>query len=82
MNSSEPAKVIASAFALSAFAVAIIAGLSAGNPTVRVLATALTAMVVCHFVGLAIGAVGQRVVTDHVQESKPSEPGAAAPPAS
>lgn len=82
MNSSEPAKVIASAFSLSAFAVAVIAGLSAGNSTVRVLGTALAAMMLCHVVGLAIGAVGQRVVKEHVEESKSIEPGAAAPPGS
>lgn len=73
MNRSETAKVIASAFALSAFAVAIIAGLSAGNSTVRILGTALVSMVVCHAAGLAIGAVGQRVVNEHLQEQKPGD---------
>ena len=68
MSSSEPAKVVASVFALSAFAVAIVAGLAAGNTAPRVLGTAVIAMIVCHLAGLCIGAVGQRVVSEHLSK--------------
>lgn len=70
MNSSEPAKVIASIFALAAFAVAIVAGLAAQNSAARVLGTAVAAMVVCHVVGLCIGAIGESVLTEHLSRDK------------
>lgn len=70
MSGSDPAKVIACVFALAAFAVAIIAGLSAGNGAARVLGSALAAMVVCHILGLVIGAIGQRIVTEHLQNAR------------
>jgi hypothetical protein len=59
-------RIVAVTFALSGFAVAIIAGLAAGNPASRVLGTAIIAMLVCNLVGIAIGAVAQRIVADHI----------------
>lgn len=70
MNSTEPSKVIASIFALAAFAVAIVAGLGAGNTPARVLATAVGAMIVCQVVGLCVGAVGERIVNEHIQSQR------------
>ncbi len=69
MSSSEPAKVIASVFALAAFAVAIIAGLAAQNTPARILGTALVGMFVCHVTGLCVGAIGERVVMDHLNKA-------------
>jgi uncharacterized protein involved in response to NO len=66
VSGSDPVKVIACVFALAAFAVAIIAGLSAGNSAARVLGSALAAMFICHIMGLVIGTIGHRVVTDHL----------------
>lgn len=66
MSNSEPAKVVASVFALAAFAVAIVAGLAAQNTPARVLGTALVAMLLCHITGLFVGAIAERVVTDHL----------------
>lgn len=60
------ARTIASALGLAAFAIAIMAGLAAGNAPARILATAIAGMVCCQALGLAIGAVGQRVVTEHL----------------
>ena len=80
MTNSELARVIASIFALAAFAVAVIAGLAADNSAARVLGIAVGAMVVCHFIGLWIGAIGQRVVAEHLSKVK-SAAEAKAPPA-
>lgn len=61
-----PAKVVSASFALGAFAIAIIAGLAAGNPTLVILIDALIALVVCNVVGLIIGAVMEHAVNEHV----------------
>lgn len=58
--------MIASVFALAAFAVAIIAGLAAQNTPARILGTALVGMFVCHLAGLCAGAIGERVVMEHL----------------
>lgn len=70
-------RVIAAAFALAAFASAVVAGLSVGNPPGRILTTALVSMIVCHAVGLAAGMIGERAVHDHVRAlaAKGSPPG-------
>lgn len=57
---------------MAAFAVAILAGLAAGNAPASILLRALIAMVACYPVGLMIGLVCQRVVTDHIQSQEPS----------
>jgi hypothetical protein len=74
------AKVMAGCFALAAFAVAILAGLAAGNAAVGVLKGAVIAMVVCYPVGLLAGLVCQRVLTAHVQAAKLSESAASSLP--
>jgi hypothetical protein len=70
VNTSEPAKVIASIFALAAFAVAIVAGLAAGNTSARVLTTAVVAMIVCQLIGQGVGAIGEWVVNEHVSSER------------
>jgi hypothetical protein len=85
VSGSDPAKVIACVFALAAFAVAIIAGLSAGNNAARVLGSALAAMLICHIMGLVIGAIGHLVVTEHLssiptQSEETTTPGAGGAP--
>lgn len=63
-----PGKVVAGSFGLSAFAVAVIAGLGAGNTASDVLIRALVAMVVCYFIGTLLGGVGERTVSEHVRQ--------------
>ena len=60
-------KLIAATFALCGFAVAVLAGLSAGNSAARVLATALVSMVACQCAGLIVGCIGERVVSEHME---------------
>lgn len=69
-----PARVISGAFALGAFAIAIIAGLGAGNPTSTILINAIIAMAVCNVIGLLIGAVMERTVRDHVDRYRAMHP--------
>ncbi len=67
-------KVIACVLALSAFAIAIVAGLAAGNAAEVILSRALVAMLVCQGVGLAIGSVGEGVIRDYLRAYERANP--------
>lgn len=67
MTSGGPTKVIAASLGLSAFAVAVIAGLAADNPAGTILARALVSMAVCHAVGWGIGAAAERAAQEAVR---------------
>lgn len=62
-----PSSAIAGCFSLSAFAVAVVAGLFAHNPASSILFRALIAMIVCYPVGLIIGLICQRLILDHIK---------------
>ena len=66
--------MIAGCFALSAFAVAVIAGLASDNPASEVLGRALLCMVVCYPVGLVVGMVCVRVISAHVEAHRAANP--------
>ncbi|MCB9846193.1 MAG: hypothetical protein H6811_09435 [Phycisphaeraceae bacterium] len=59
------ASVIAASFALTAYAIATVAGFAAGNPTPTILLRGLLVLIVCHAAGQAIGAVAGVVIRDH-----------------
>lgn len=59
-----PTKVIAAGCGLTAFAVGILAGLFAGNPAETILLRSLIAMVACQVVGMVIGMICERVITE------------------
>lgn len=63
----QPANVIAGIFGLSAFLVAIIAGVAAGNPASDILAPALAAMVVLYLVGMWVGASVERIASAYIE---------------
>ena len=66
--------------ALLAFAVCLVAGLNAGNSTVTVLSNALLAMAGTFVIGLAVGAMAQKMLEENAAaEAEPSPDGAAAP---
>jgi tetrahydromethanopterin S-methyltransferase subunit C len=73
-----PSRLVAATFGLTGFAVAVVAGLAADNGSTRVLGAALVSMVVCHILGLGIGAVGERVVNEHLNVYRAARTGAAA----
>ncbi len=78
--SKTPSKVIAGCFALAAFAVAVLAGLAGGNSAVSILTRALIAMIGCYPIGLMIGVICQRVMTDHIEAQR--EPATMSPSSS
>ena len=58
--------MIASVMGLGAFGIAIIAGLAVDNPADHILSRALISMFVCNIVGLAVGILAERTVTDSI----------------
>jgi hypothetical protein len=56
--------VVGASLALGAFAVAVLAGLAAGNPEGTVLLRALVAMVVCYPLGWMSGAAWRRTLAE------------------
>jgi uncharacterized protein involved in response to NO len=67
-------KVVAAVFALSAFAVALIAGLGAGNDTTTVLSRALGALLICQIIGLIAGLIIERVIREHEARYRADNP--------
>lgn len=65
---------IGAILALSAFSVAIVAGMYSGNSATSVVGRALVAMIVCYPVGLGVGWIGRRVVHDHTIAHARSNP--------
>ena len=74
MNFGVTSRLISTTFALCGFAVAILAGLSAGNDSSRVLTTALIAMVACQGAGLVVGSIGERIVGEHMRSYRSAHP--------
>jgi hypothetical protein len=81
MTRGVPGQVVGSCFALAAFAVAIIAGLAAGNDAMLILFHAAVVLVMAHPVGLAAGLMMQRIVRDHLAGVRSAEAGSAMPSA-
>jgi len=69
-----PARIIATCFALAAFAAATAVGLAAGNSTMTILTRAMVALVVCWFVGRIVGHFAQKAVQDHIERYKQENP--------
>ena len=69
-----PARVIATCFALLSFAAAIVVGIGAGNSTSTILFRSIFVMIVCWFIGRAVGAVAQWAIMDHINRYKQQHP--------
>lgn len=67
-------RVMAGCFAMSAFAVAIVAGLGSHNPATFVLSRALIAMILCYPVGYIVGIACERVIALHSKEYAQQNP--------
>lgn len=80
-----PSKVIAASCGLTAFVIAIIAGLSVSNPADTVLTRALICMVGANILGLVIGSIGERTMLEAAartpSSSSPTPPAPAPAPA-
>lgn len=67
-------RVIAATLGLSGFAVAIIAGVTAGNEPTLVMFRALVAMIACYVLGVAVGGVFKHVLDAHIVEHTRTHP--------
>lgn len=77
MTHGMPTRLTAACLGMSAFALAVLAGLAADNPVDVILMRAIIASLVCHMLGWAIGAVAERAVNDRVEQyvrEHPAEP--------
>lgn len=69
-----PSNVLAGCFSLAAFAVALVAGLAAGNSTGSILARGVIAMILCYPLGLLVGVVCHRVVEEQAAAHQEANP--------
>jgi hypothetical protein len=76
-----PTKVISAALGLCAFATATAVGLWVDNPADTVLGRAIVSMLLAQLVGMALGAVAERAVKDHIDAQHRSESATSAPTA-
>ena len=72
---------VAGSLALLAFAVCLVAGMNANNSTATILSNALAALGVTFVVGLAVGAMAQKMLDENVaaEAAKAAAAGPAAP---
>jgi hypothetical protein len=70
----KPSSVIAGCFAMAAFAVAILAGLAGENETISILTRSLVAMFICYPLGLIVGMICERLVSEHVRSNAAAHP--------
>lgn len=61
-----PVRTIGACFALTAFAVAVLAGLGAALPASEILWRATLSLCVCYAAGVVIGSVAERAAKEHV----------------
>ena len=69
-----PSRVIATATALCAFAIALLSGLASHNGTSTVLVRALISMALCYVLGHVLGACAESVVRRRVEAYKRDHP--------
>lgn len=67
-------QVVAATSGLCGFAIALVAGLLAGNPAETVILRALVAMFVCAVVGRVVGAAGFSAVRAHIEGYREANP--------
>lgn len=72
-----PTKVVGGCLGLGAFAIAIVCGLAADNNADEILTRAILSMLGCNLLGLAIGAVAERTIEEHLASHKALNPIAA-----
>lgn len=73
-NVQTPAQVVAGAFALTGFTVAVVAGMSVGNDANSVITSAIFSMFACYLVGMFVGACADRILRAHVEHYRAAHP--------
>lgn len=66
--------MVATCFALTSFAAAVLVGVYAGNDAATVILRAILVMLGCYFVGLIVGAIASRAIEDHITRYKREHP--------
>lgn len=74
MDRRAPSRIIASCFALSAFAIALISGLAAGRAASSILGTAVLALLACYILGLIVASVANVAVSERIEQFKADNP--------
>ena len=74
MSPGVPTKLIGAVCGQCAFAMAIVAGLSAGNPAETVIGRAIVAMLCVQLVGVLCGWIAERSVNDAVRRYRDTRP--------
>ncbi|MEM8781706.1 MAG: hypothetical protein AAGE65_02525 [Planctomycetota bacterium] len=69
-----PARVIASSFALLAFAAAVVVGGYVGNDMTTVLWRGIGVMLVCYLVGRILGGLAQHAIDEHTARHESEHP--------
>lgn len=67
-------RVVGTSTALTAFAVAVVAGMTAGNAAGRTLLVAIVSMFICHILGSIVGSVAERVINEHLTAYRAANP--------
>jgi len=67
-------KVVSASCGLSAFAVAIVAGLAVDNPFEAILTRAIVSLIGGNVVGFIVGAICERTITDAIATYKSTRP--------
>lgn len=67
-------RIVAACFALAAFALALLSGLFAGNPTSTVLTNALFWLTACYILGLVIARIANTAVTERLAAYRDERP--------
>lgn len=69
-----PTKVIGVCAGLTAFSIAMVAGIAADNPAEDVLLRAILAMFACQLIGWIVGAISERIVREALKQYRQSHP--------
>jgi len=62
-----PSHVVGGCFAMCAFSVAVLAGLTASNGATTILIRAILAMIICYPLGWIVGVICRRAIDEHVR---------------
>lgn len=69
-----PARVIATSFALLAFAAAVAVGAYVGNDALTVLWRGIAVMLVCYVIGRILGSIAQHTIDEHTSRHASEHP--------
>lgn len=69
-----PARVLATCFALAAFAASLAVGVYVGNDAATVMGRGIAVLLGCYLIGLIVGSAAQRAIDDHTRRHEENNP--------